>query len=177
MKANTTVLLILLTLTVLFSCARAPQQIAEGPVVGSTLEEGSRFVVRIEGRHGAASGFFVEPDKIATNIHVVAQPGPIFIKSRDKKKIWTVEGVTAFDVKNDLAILKIASEGTPLYLATAMLLQSGIQLLPQATPMESTKSRRGLSIVYAITINGSRRKSRFPVAAAAALYETAEVRL
>ena len=83
-------------------------------MVGSTLEEGSRFVVRVEGRHGAASGFFVEPDKIATNIHVVAHPGPIFIKSADKKKIWTVEGVTAFDVKNDLVILKVKDEGTPL---------------------------------------------------------------
>ena len=77
MKTSRISLLSLLTLAVLFSCARSPQQIAEGPVVGSTPEEGNRFtVIRVEGKHGAASGFFVEPDKIATNIHVVAHPGP-----------------------------------------------------------------------------------------------------
>ena len=108
MKASRISLLSLLTLAVLFSCARAPQQGVE------IFEKSVDFTaVRVEGRHGAASGFFVEPDKIATNIHVVAHPGPVFIKSADKKKIWTVEGVTAFDVKNDLVILKIAGEGTP----------------------------------------------------------------
>ena len=108
MKAYRISSLSLLTLAVLFSCARAPQQFVEVP------EERSNFrVIRVEGRYGAASGFFVEPDKIATNIHVVAHPGPVFIKSPDKKKIWTVEGVAAFDVKNDLAILKIVGEGTP----------------------------------------------------------------
>ena len=65
-------LLSLLTLAVLFSCARVPQQIVELP------EERSGFtVVRVEGRYGAASGFFVAPDKIATNIHVIAPLAPV----------------------------------------------------------------------------------------------------
>ena len=145
MKANTIVLLILLTLTVLFSCARAPQQIVEVPVVSSIPEEGSRFtVVRIEGKHGAASGFFVEPDKIATNIHVVAQPGPVFIKSANKKKIWTVEGVTAFDVKNDLAILKIAGEGPPLPLGDSDAVAVGDTVIAAGYPSGKYKVTKGV---------------------------------
>ena len=101
MIAHRISLLSLLTLAVLFSCARVPQQIIE------VSEERSSFtVIRVEDRYGAASGFFVAPDKIATNIHVVAYPGSVFIKSPDEKIIWTVEGITAFDVRNDLAILK-----------------------------------------------------------------------
>ena len=129
MKTSRISLLSLLILTVLFSCARTPQQVFELP------EERSDFaVIRVEGRHGAASGFFVEPDKIATNIHVVAHPGPVFIKSPDKKKIWTVEGVTAFDVKNDLVILKIAGEGTPSLLGDSDAVAVGDTVIATGYP-------------------------------------------
>ena len=146
MKTYRISLLSLLTIAVLFSCARAPQEIAEGPVVGSTPEEGSRFTaVRIEGRHGAASGFFVEPDKIATNIHVVAQPGPVFIKSADKKRIWTVEGVTAFDVKNDLALLKITGEdGTPSLLGDSDAVAVGDTVIVTGYPNGKYKITKGI---------------------------------
>ena len=108
MRKNKIFLLGLLFFSFLFSCARAPQQGVE------IFEKSVDFtVVRVEGRYGAASGFFVAPDKIATNIHVIAHPGPVFIKSPDEKTIWAVEGVTAFDVRNDLAVLKISGEGTP----------------------------------------------------------------
>lgn len=145
MKTSRISLLSLLTLAVLFSCARSPQQIAEGPVVGSMPEEGNRFVVRIEGRHGAASGFFVEPDKIATNIHVVAQPGPVFIKSADKKRVWTVEGVTAFDVKNDLALLKITGEdGTPSLLGDSDAVAVGDTVIVTGYPNGKYKITKGI---------------------------------
>ena len=145
MKACRISLLSLLTIAVLFSCARTPQEIFEGPVVGSTLEERSRFaVVRVEGRHGAASGFFVEPDKIATNIHVVAHPGPVFIKSADKKKIWPVEGVTAFDVKNDLVILKIAGEGIPFLLGNSDAVSVGDAVIATGYPGGKYRGTQGI---------------------------------
>ncbi|MYH79837.1 tetratricopeptide repeat protein [Candidatus Poribacteria bacterium] len=138
MKMSRISLLSLLTLTVLFSCARVPQRIVEVP------EERSGFtVIRVEGRYGAASGFFVEPDKIATNIHVVAHPGPIFIKSPDKKKIWTVEGVTAFDVKNDLAILKIAGKGTPSLLGDSDAVAVGDTVIATGYPGGKYKVTEG----------------------------------
>ena len=63
---------------------------------------------------GFATGFFVTHNKIATNIHVASKPGPILVESVDKKKFWILKGVTAFDVKNDLVILKVAGHGVPL---------------------------------------------------------------
>lgn len=129
MKTNRISLLGLLTLTVLFSCARVPQQIVE------VSEESSDFtVIRVEGRYGAASGFFVAPDKIATNIHVVAHPGPVFIKSPDEKTIWTVEGVTAFDVKNDLVVLKISGKGTPSLLGDSDAVRVGDRVIATGFP-------------------------------------------
>lgn len=82
--------------------------------------------VRIGGRdHLNGTGFFVARNKVATNVHVAAQPRPVLIQSVDHEKIWTVAGVTAFDVKNDLAILRVVGGGTPLPLGDSDTLQSG----------------------------------------------------
>lgn len=139
MKASRISLLSLLTLAVLFSCARVPQQGVE------IFEKSLDFtVVRVEGRHGAASGFFVEPDKIATNIHVVAHPGPVFIKSANKQKIWSVEGVTAFDTKNDLVILKIAGDGTPSPLGDSNAVAVGDTVIATGYPSGAYKVTKGV---------------------------------
>ena len=95
-------------------------------------------VVRIESEDNPpiyGTGFFVAPDKIATNIHVVAASGPIiakkihlveqFVQTDEKRSIGygeiveeetllQIEGVMAYDAKNDLVILKVATESTPL---------------------------------------------------------------
>ena len=58
------------------------------------------------------SGFFVTPDKIATNIHVLAGAKKVTAKQVSTGKDYTVEGIIAFDDKNDLAVLKISEEKT-----------------------------------------------------------------
>ncbi len=90
-------------------------------------ERASASTVRLVAFFGGGSGFFVAPDKIATNFHVAAsvERGPIFAKVVDNETIWAVEGVMAFDVKNDLAILKIAGAGTPLPIGDSDMLQIG----------------------------------------------------
>ena len=139
MKASKISLLSLLTLAVLFSCARAPQQIVEVP------EKRSGFTaIRVEGSYGAASGFFVAPNKIVTNIHVVAHPGAVFIKSPDKKKIWPVEGVTAFDVKNDLVVLKILGEGIPSLLGNSDAIGIGDAVIAAGYPDGKYKIAEGI---------------------------------
>ena len=73
---------------------------------------------------GNGSGFFVQEDLIATNIHVVA--GATSISARvDANTTYTIEGVAAFDAKNDLVILKIADKGTPLPIGDSDLVQKG----------------------------------------------------
>ena len=117
----------ILVLGLLFSCASKRQQIIENT---SEFQKYRNSIVRVENKHGffsrgIGSGFFVERDKIATNIHVIAHPGPIYVKSVDKKTTWKVEGVAAYDVRNDLAILKVVGEGEALPLANSDTVQGG----------------------------------------------------
>ena len=79
----------------------------------------------IESENGSGTGFFVAPDKIATNIQAVAHAGPIFVKSPDKEKNWAVDGVIAFDAENNLVLLKLAGEGVPLPLEDSDTAQIG----------------------------------------------------
>ncbi len=124
MKQHNKGLLVLLTLGILFSCARTPQQlIFQHPIV--PIESVNDSIVWIESETESGTGFFVASDKIVTNIHLVAPPGPIVAKSPDKETIWKMEGVVGFDAKNSLVILKVAGEGTPLPLADSDAVQSG----------------------------------------------------
>ena len=151
MKTKKKFALGLLSLILLCACARAPQEITEKSLVPAESlkpEDVRNSIVRVASRsqiRGVGNGFFVAPDKIATNIHlindatgffvtrnkvatnvhVIAHLEFVYMQSVDRERIWTVEGVTAFDVKNDLAILKVAEEGAPLPLGDSDTLQRG----------------------------------------------------
>ena len=99
-----------------------------------TLIKGTQAAVRIDGRFGAGSGFFVAPDKIATNIHVAAHHTALFIKSLGNQTTWRVEGVAAFDVENDLAILKVTGEGTPVLLGDSDAVKIGEPIIAFGYP-------------------------------------------
>jgi Flp pilus assembly protein TadD len=95
-------------------------------------------------KFSVSSGFFVEKDKIATNIHGVAKTGPVYVTLRNEEAIWKVEEVTAFDVKNDLVILKIAGEGIPLPLGDSNVLQSGEPVVAVGYPGGGYKVTTGV---------------------------------
>ena len=118
MKQSIKFLLVLLAFSFLLSCARTPlQAISEKPIAlieNLTPEKIRNSIVLIESETESGSGFFVTRDKIATNSHVVAHPGPIHVKSPDEGTVWTIEGVTGFDAANNIVILKLTSEGMPL---------------------------------------------------------------
>ena len=125
MKYNIkSLLILLLTLGFILSCAQAPQQIAK-----KSLAQTKDATVRLVTQDGKpitlGSGFFVDKDKIATNIHVVAQPGPVFAKLIDKETFLAVEDVVASDVKNNLVILKLTGEGTPLPIGNSDIIHIG----------------------------------------------------
>lgn len=108
---------------------------AQSLLLNRGLKNLKESVVHIETGIGKdkwyGTGFFVASDKVATNIHVVAPQRPIIMKkvgvnnttlplvgiksieSVNKEVIGIVEGVTAFDVKNDLVILKVNAFSTP----------------------------------------------------------------
>ena len=62
---------------------------------------------------GCGTGFFVTENLIATNIHCIAGATSVKAKLLDSNTEYGVEGVVAFDVKNDLVILKVNGKGTP----------------------------------------------------------------
>ena len=133
MKHNKKCLFSLFALLFVFSCARISQQNTSKnlPTLTADLasEKGKASVVRVTGgnfvRIGAGSGFFVQPDKIVTNLHVIARPGPIFAKLSGEEAIWGVEGVTAYDLENDLVVLKVIGEGIPLPLGSSGTVKKG----------------------------------------------------
>ena len=151
MKANRKSLLGLLALGALLSCARAPQQIVSEKPVVLTVDSASKKVrnstVRVVSLIGTArgygSGFFVAPDKIVTNIHVVSDYGPILVQSADKKITWSVEKVAGFDVKNDLVVLKLAGKGMPLSLGNNDAVRIGDTVTVIGYPAEKYKVTQG----------------------------------
>ncbi len=115
---------LLITFGFIFSCAQAPQKFAEKkPALAkySTV----RLVSQGEKPITLGSGFFVDKDKIVTNIHVVAQSVDFFANFSNTEKTLSVEGVAAFDVKNNLVILKLSGEGSPLSIGDSNAVQKG----------------------------------------------------
>ncbi len=65
------------------------------------------------------SGFFIERDQIATSFHVLEGAMSVTAKHVDTDAAYTIEGITAFDEKNDLAVLKVSEEEIPFDLGNS----------------------------------------------------------
>ncbi len=61
---------------------------------------------------GLGSGFFVQPNQIATNLHVVEGAARGYAKLVGQKTKHDIEGISAIDAKRDLVILKVSALGT-----------------------------------------------------------------
>ena len=131
----------------MLSCARTPQQVELHPVYamprgtplgpsiylgvaeGIDAERIRKSTVRVVYGEGPtkiiSSGFFVASDKIVTCIHVVATADLASLHVRSNDASFTIRGVTAFDVKNDLVILQVSGEGVPLVLGDSDAVRSG----------------------------------------------------
>lgn len=101
-----------------------------------------------------ASGFFVAPNLIATNIHCVTDAPSVFAEIVSTKTEFPVEGVVAFDAENDLVILKVAGDGVPLPVDDSNTVQVGETVCavghPRAEEGEATQ----------VTISGIRNSRK-----------------
>ena len=88
--------------------AQTPQQIAQ-KVFASTV------LLVMEDTNGQplglGSGFFVKPNQVATNLHVVEGTARGYAKLVGQKTKRDIEGITAIDAKRDLVILKVSALG------------------------------------------------------------------
>ncbi len=104
------------------------QQIGEKALMESVVsivwqktdEESGKLLVWLRG-----TGFFVSPNRVVTNIHCIAGAPSIFAELASTETRYPVEGVVAFDVKNDLVILKVTGEGIPLSISDSDMVKSG----------------------------------------------------
>ena len=73
-----------------------------------------------------AAGFFVAQDQVATNFHVIEGAAKGTAKQVGKYTKYTIEGISATDKENDLAILKVAAfEIEPLPLGDSETVKIG----------------------------------------------------
>ncbi len=104
------------------------QQIGEKALMESVVsmvwqktdEESGKRLVWLRG-----TGFFVSPNMVVTNIHCIAGAPSIFAELASTETRYPVEGVVAFDVENDLVILKVTGEGIPLSISDSDMVRSG----------------------------------------------------
>ena len=130
MNTNKKSLLSVLALVMFFSCARESQQLVSEKNAISTEVSASQKIKDVtfcfvEKGRIVGKCFLVAPDKVATNIHVLDGANPTSTYVRSRYATWSIQGVTAYDLKNDLVILKISGGGTPLPLEDSDTAQSG----------------------------------------------------
>ena len=112
MKYNGKFLLGLLILGFLYSCTQTPEQITEKVRKATAVVD-------------AGSGFFIAPDMIVTNIHVVAGDQDVSVFGKDSKGTvaYNIEKVIGSDPAHDLVILQVSGnqKGTPLSLSNCQI--------------------------------------------------------
>ena len=100
---------------------------------------------------GIGSGFFVKPNLIATNYHVIEGAAKGTAKLVGKYTTYNIEGVTATDKTNDLALLKVTAYGVkPLSLGDSDAVRIGATVYVAGNP-------KGLEGTFSDGIISSRR--------------------
>ena len=143
----TTVAVLLLCITTI-APAQTAEQIAEKALAATVYLE-------MKDRNGATlgfgSGFFVKENLIATNYHVIEGAAQGTAKLVGKYTTYTIEGVTAIDEKNDLALLKVTAYGiAPLPLGDSDNVRIGATVYVAGNP-------KGLEGTFSNGIISSRR--------------------
>ncbi len=123
---------------------RAAVQLAEKALAATVFLE----MKRINGQPlGFGSGFFVQPDQIATNFHVIAGASRGTARLVGKPATYDIEGITASDVENDLAILKVSDSSVqPLQLGDSDAVQRGDTVYVSGNLKESESAFSGGTI-------------------------------
>ena len=84
---------------------------------------------------GFGSGFFVKPNQIATNFHVIEGAAQGTAKLVGKDTRYQIEGIVATDKDNDLALLKVTVSGvTPLSLGDSDTVNIGAKVYVAGNP-------------------------------------------
>ncbi len=113
---------------ILLSAANAFSQSPE-----AVFKKAIKSSVNMIGSKNSGSGFFVLPNVIATNFHVIEGEGNIEIYANDSEQKWKVMGVVGYDIAADLALLQVEGKGQPLNLGSNP--QVGQQVFTIGSPL------------------------------------------
>ncbi|PYS97801.1 MAG: hypothetical protein DMF63_18625 [Acidobacteria bacterium] len=81
------------------------------------------------------SGFFVRPDVVATNFHVIENASFGTVKIAGAAETYVIEGTIGIDATHDLALLKVGSPAQPvLPLADINLIEVGEEIFAFGNP-------------------------------------------
>ena len=108
------------------------------------------------------SGFFIERDQIATSFHVLEGAMSVAAKHGDTDTAYTIEGITAFDEKNDLAVLKVSEEEIPFALGNSETVKKKARIC--AIGYDGDKENRAAATVRGIEKNDKWLRLHIPAA-------------
>ena len=124
------------------------QEIAQNALSSTVYLE----MQKADGTISQGSGFFIQPNYIATNHHVVEGATKAYVKLVGKQTAYSVESIAATDEYYDLAILKLSGITAPtLSLANSDTVQTGETVYVVGNPkgLEGTFSSGIVSAVRA----------------------------
>ncbi len=111
---------------------------------------------------GQSTGFFVAHNKIATNCHVLLGTTKIIAKHIEADSIYTIEGIIAFDIKNDLAVLKTSDVGSSFQLGDSNMVKSGEPICVLGYP-EEEEQRGSDGTLIGFLNRGKRIRFKAPI--------------
>lgn len=105
---------------------------------------------------GYGSGFIIDDETIATNVHVIEGSNSAYVLLNGQEKKYTVDGYVAIDKTNDLVILKVSGlYGDKLTLGSETIPEIGEKIYAVGNPkgLSGTFSEGILSGVRELTTN------------------------
>ncbi len=137
----------ILVLIAVAATAQTPQQIAKKAMDATVLlvmEDADG------GALGFGSGFIVGKGLVATNLHVVEDTAKGYVKRLGQETKYNIEGITATDDDNDLAILMVSLDVPALSLGDSDAVQVGEAVYAVGNPrgLDGTFSQGVISRIW-----------------------------
>lgn len=140
------------------------QKIPQGTLVILEVETFTKYIGsnKYEVTVSNCSGFFVARDQIATSFHILEGAISLAVKHVDTGAAYTIEGITVFDEKNDLAVLKVSEEEIPFPLGNSETVEKKARIC--AIGYDGDKKNNAEAIVRCIEKKDKWLRLRIPAA-------------
>lgn len=146
---------LILTFLMLFVVCRIPVSIAlTSEEIAKKALDAAVLLVMVDANgevSSGGSGFFVQPNRIATNFHVIDGSAGGTVRLVGQEKVYPVERIFAVDKKHDLAILQVLAPGVkPLPIGDSEFVEVGDQIYVLGNPLGVLEGTFSDGIISAI---------------------------